>query len=68
MEEKEKEKKEKKEEKGFKAVQNPNTYKNETKIKSNIGFGKSILLPFFSGIVGCGIIIRYLFWSSIYPF
>lgn len=55
--------------KGFKAVQNPNTYKtiygNETVSKSKVGFGKSILLPFVSGIVGCAVVLRYLLWHSI---
>lgn len=49
----------------FKAVQNPNTYKstyqNESTTKSKIGFGKSILLPFFSGIVGCSIVLGTCF-------
>ena len=73
MEEKEnKEKISKKTEdvKGFKAVQNPNTYKDIYKqdSKPKVGFGKSILLPFFSGIVGCGLVLRYMFWSSFNPF
>ena len=70
MEEKEKKEKSQKTEKGFKTVQNPSTYKNykssESTSKSNTGFGKSVLLPFFSGIIGCGIVLRYLFWCSIY--
>ena len=49
----------------FKAVQNPNTYKtvykNETAPKAKIGFGKSILLPFFSGVVGCSIVLGTCF-------
>lgn len=59
--------KEKKEEKvqNFKTVQNPNTYKtvykNETVKKSKIGFGKSILLPFFSGVVGCVVVLGTCF-------
>ncbi len=58
---------EKKEEKvqNFKAVQNPNTYKNiyqnETIQKSKVGFGKSILLPFFSGVVGCSVVLGTCF-------
>lgn len=58
---------EKKEEKvqNFKTVQNPNTYKtvykNETVQKSKIGFGKSILLPFFSGVVGCVVVLGTCF-------
>lgn len=54
----------------FKTVQNPNTYKNvyknETTSNAKVGFGKSVLLPFFSGIVGCAVVLRYLFWNSIY--
>ncbi len=58
---------EKKEEKvqNFKTVQNPNTYKtlykNETIQKSKVGFGKSILLPFFSGVVGCSVVLGTCF-------
>ncbi len=54
--------------KNFKAVQNPNTYKvtykNEPKNKVKIGFGKSVLLPFVSGIVGCSVVLRYMLWNS----
>lgn len=58
---------EKKEEnvQNFKTVQNPNTYKtlykNETLQKSKVGFGKSILLPFFSGVVGCSVVLGTCF-------
>lgn len=49
----------------FKTVQNPNTYKsvykNETVKKSKVGFGKSILLPFFSGVVGCVVVLGTCF-------
>ena len=50
--------------KNFKTVQNPNTYKtvydaNPTKTKT--GFGKSVLLPFFSGIVGCAVVMGTCF-------
>ena len=59
-------------EKGFKTVQNPNTYKTiytaDSKNKSKTGFGKSVLLPFFSGVVGCAVVLRYMFWGTIYPF
>lgn len=57
----------KKEEKiqNFKTVQNPNTYKtvykNETTSKAKVGFGKSILLPFFSGLVGCTVVLGTCF-------
>lgn len=58
---------EKKEEKveGFKTVQNPSTYKtvyqDETKTNSKIGFGKAILLPFFSGVIGCSVVLGTCF-------
>ena len=59
-------------EKSFKAVQNPNTYKDYENVNSQkkvkVGFGKSVLLPFFSGIVGCAVVLRNLFWSSFYTF
>lgn len=61
------EKNEKKEEKvqNFKTVQNPNTYKtiykNETTSKSKVGFGRAILLPFFSGMVGCVVMLGTCF-------
>ena len=49
----------------FKTVQNPNTYKtvyhNETTPKSKVGFGKSVLLPFFSGVVGCTVVLGTCF-------
>ena len=49
----------------FKTVQNPNTYKtvykNETTKTSKVGFGKSILLPFFSGVVGCCVVLGTCF-------
>ena len=51
--------------KTFKTVQNPNTYKTvyqtDKKEKSKVGFGKSVLLPFFSGVVGCAIVIGTCF-------
>ena len=49
----------------FKTVQNPNTYKtlykNETVQKTKTGFGKSVLLPFLSGIVGCSVVLGTCF-------
>ena len=49
----------------FKAVQNPTTYKvmssSEKTPKSKVGFGRGILLPFFSGIVGCAVVIGTCF-------
>lgn len=58
---------EKKEEKvqNFKTVQDPNTYKavykNQTSSKSKVGFGKGVLLPFFSGVVGCAVVLGTCF-------
>ena len=52
---------------GFKTVQNPGTYsvsytsEKEKKNKNKSGFGRSILLPFFSGIVGCAVVIGTCF-------
>lgn len=63
----EEDKKENKEEikPNFKTVQNSNNYKtsyNSTKeSKNNFGFGKSVLIPFFSGIVGCALVIGTCF-------
>ena len=51
--------------KNFKTVQNPSTYKtvyqNNKKEKVKVGFGKSVLLPFFSGIVGCAVVVGTCF-------
>ena len=51
--------------KNFKAVQNPSTYKtvyqNNKKEKAKVGFGKSVLLPFFSGVVGCAVVVGTCF-------
>lgn len=42
----------------FKTVQNQSAYKTvyevEDKKTAKIGFGKSVLLPFVCGILGCG--------------
>ena len=50
---------------GFKTVQNPTTYKemsgNSQKSKSGASFGKSFLLPFFSGVLGCSVVIGTCF-------
>ncbi len=49
---------------GFKTVKNPNTYKEiykPEKTKSNFSFGRNILLPFFSGIIGCSVVIGTCF-------
>ena len=51
-------------EKSFKTVPNPNTYKNyttEPKQKTKIGFTKSILVPFLSGVVGCTVVLGTCF-------
>ncbi len=48
----------------FKTVQNPSSYKNyenTKKQKSGGGFAKSILLPFFSGVVGCAVVVGTCF-------
>ena len=48
----------------FKTVQNPGSYKNydnNKKQKSGTGFTKSILLPFFSGVVGCAVVVGTCF-------
>ena len=51
--------------KSFTTVQNPNTYKtvyqNSKKDKVKVGFGKSVLLPFFSGVVGCAVVVGTCF-------
>ena len=51
--------------KNFTTVQNPNTYKtvyqNSKKEKVKVGFGKSVLLPFFSGVVGCAVVVGTCF-------
>ena len=51
--------------KNFKTGQNPSTYKtvyqNSKKEKVKVGFGKSVLLPFFSGIVGCAVVVGTCF-------
>lgn len=44
--------------KNFKTIQNP---KNEIKVKNNISFGRSVLLPFFSGVVGCTVVLGTCF-------
>ena len=49
----------------FKTVQNPNTYKNiyqnESTAKTKSGFGKNVLLPFLSGVVGCAVVLGTCF-------
>ena len=47
----------------FKTVQNPSTYKEvyKTEKKKNSGFGKNFLLPFFSGVLGCSLVLGTCF-------
>ena len=49
----------------FKTVQDPNTYKTVYEVNSNkktkSGFGKNVLIPFCSGVVGCAIVIGTCF-------
>ena len=49
----------------FKTVSNPGTYKTvyeiDNKPKKQHNFGKSVVLPFFSGIVGCALVIGTCF-------
>ena len=50
--------------KNFKTVQNPSSYKtvyDASPSKTKTGFGKSVVLPFFSGIVGCAVVIGTCF-------
>ena len=51
-------KKEKKQTNNFKAVTTVNPY-NDKKVKS--GFGKSVVLPFCSGVIGCAVVIGTCF-------
>ena len=62
MEENEKENKKKKDAK-FITVTDTNKY-NEKKVKNKSGFGKTILLPFFSGVVGCALVIGICFGNT----
>lgn len=55
---------ENKKDNNFKTVSNPNTYvsyDNSNKKKNKSGFGKNVVLPFFSGIVGCGVVLGTCF-------
>lgn len=48
----------------FKAVQNPENYKNsynKASKKNKSGFGKNVILPFFSGILGCAVVVGVCF-------
>lgn len=44
----------------FTTVVGANPYNNK-KVKTNSGFGKSVLLPFFSGVVGCAVVVGTCF-------
>ena len=49
---------------GFKTVKNQNTYKDvykQEKNKNSFSFGRNILLPFFSGVLGCSIVLGTCF-------
>ena len=52
--------KEIKNEPNFKTVVTNNPY-NSKKIKNQSSFGKSVLLPFFSGVVGCAVVVGTCF-------
>lgn len=60
MEENEKFEKNEKSNSNFKTVVSTNPY-NTKKVKNKSGFGKSVLLPFFSGVVGCSVVIGTCF-------
>lgn len=50
----------------FKTVQNPGSYKavyeeSQKSTKNKTGFGKSFLVPFFSGVLGCSVVIGTCF-------
>ena len=45
---------------GFKTVSGPISYNNK-KTTQKSGFGKSVILPFFSGILGCSVVIGTCF-------
>ena len=44
----------------FTTVVGANPY-NSKKVKTHSGFGKSVLLPFFSGVVGCAVVVGTCF-------
>lgn len=51
-------------EKNFKPVSDTSTYKkayNLTDNTSKTGFGKNVLIPFFSGVIGCAVVIGTCF-------
>lgn len=65
MEENEKNEKKEGNVQTFKTVQNPNAYKTtysyEKTSKTKLGFGKSVLIPFISGVAGCAVVMGTCF-------
>lgn len=45
----------------FKAVQNPENYKTTSNLKNKSGFGKTVILPFISGVLGCAAVVGVCF-------
>ncbi len=45
----------------FKAVQNPENYKTTSYPKHKSGFGKTVVLPFISGVLGCAAVVGVCF-------
>ena len=45
----------------FKAVQNPENYKTTSNPKHKSGFGKTVVLPFISGVLGCAAVVGVCF-------
>ena len=41
-----------------------NVFNEPNSNKNSISFGKNIFIPFLSGIVGCSVVIRSMFWCS----
>ncbi len=41
-----------------------NNFKQVEQKQKSGGFGKTILIPFVSGIIGASLIVRYMFWST----
>ena len=45
----------------FKEVQNPENYKTTSNLKNKSGFGKTVVLPFISGVLGCAAVVGVCF-------
>ena len=45
----------------FKALQNPENYKTTSNLKNKSGFGKTVVLPFISGVLGCAAVVGVCF-------